>query len=149
MDVVGVVSMPTGETAVDESGVQYPLYAPLPGFHINLSHLLMELIEWEIPRPTSPMRVFASAEPKPARVPTEVARWQAKIVLQRAGHWDSLGGMLEVLPPGDDAELLRAAMNETLNWRRDSPTLAGVATALGRSPETVDALFIEAANINL
>lgn len=36
IDVVGVISEPTGTILTDETGLEYPEVAPLPGWHVNL-----------------------------------------------------------------------------------------------------------------
>ena len=141
--------MPTGENALDENDDPYPLYTPLPGFHVNLSSPVPEPSAWEVPAPTTPTRVFAAAEPEPVRVPAEVARWQAKLVLTQAGHWDALLALRAAMPEGEQAVLLDADLNETLNWRRASPTVAAAAQYLGLTEQQVDELFIRAGQLEL
>ena len=155
VDVVGIVSVPTGETALDESGEPYPLYTPLPGFHVNLSRSVPELSGWEIEVPTTPARVFASQMPEPLRVPTEVARWQAKLALMRSTDgegvplWERMLQLRSTINDTENAVLMDAALHETLNWRRASPTVEWAAGQLNLTAEQVDQLFIQAAALEL
>ncbi len=149
VDVVGIINVPTGETALDENGDPYPLYTPVLGYHINLSSPVPELAAWEVPAPATPTRVFATAEPEPVRVPTEVARWQAKTVLMQTGLWDGLLALRAGIPEGESATLLDAAMFEVLNWRRASPTVVWAAQSLGLTEQQVDSMFIQAAALDL
>lgn len=57
VDVVGTVYRPTG-TMLDDD---VPEMAALPGFHINLSDSVPELVGFEIDVPTTPARVFFGA----------------------------------------------------------------------------------------
>lgn len=55
VDVVGTIHRPTGNMFAD--GV--PEMTVLPGFHINLSDNVPELVEFEIAQPNEPARIFA------------------------------------------------------------------------------------------
>ena len=57
VDVVGTIHRPTGIMLDDD----VPEMAALPGFHINLSNSVPELVEFEIDTPTTPARVFFGA----------------------------------------------------------------------------------------
>lgn len=152
VDVIGPIHHPTGDELVD--GV--PEMEAIPGFHINLSASVPELAQYEIDAPATPSRVFAgSGEIVAPRVPSEVARWQAKIALMKtlgqSGHslWDELVAIRAAMPYDETAVMLDAAMNEVLNWRRASPTMVWAAQQLGLSDAQVDALFISAAALEL
>lgn len=155
VDVVGTVQRPTGEVLKTEDG-EIPVLAPVPGWHINLSEPVPELAQYEIEAPAAPARVFAgSGEIDVPRVPAEVARWQAKLVLMRtpgasgSNLWDELMAMRAAMPDSENAVLLDAALLEVLNWRRTSPTVEWAAQQLGLSSAQVDELFIAAAALEL
>lgn len=155
VDVIGVIQRPTGEM-LDSPDGPVPVLAPIPGYHINLSERIRELQQYEIDPPENPDRVFAgSGEADAPRVPTEVARWQAKLVLMRtpgqngANLWDELMAMRAAMPDSENAVLLDAALLEVLNWRRTSPTVEWAAKQLGLSSAQVDELFIAAAELEL
>ncbi len=57
LDVVGVIQKPTGETATDEEGNHYPIYAPIPGFHVNYIGP-EDFSQYEV-TPSTPSRNFA------------------------------------------------------------------------------------------
>lgn len=154
-DVVGLIQCPTGEVLHTEDG-EFPVLAPVPGWHINLSDSVPELAQFEIEAPVSPVRVFAgSGEVVAPRVPVEVARWQAKLVMMRtlgsagASLWDELMAIRAAMPEDENAVLLDAALLEVLNWRRTSPTVEWAALQLGLSCVQVDELFIAAAALEL
>ncbi|UUE95346.1 hypothetical protein [Comamonas thiooxydans] len=152
VDVVGTVYKPTGVMLEDD----IPEMEALPGFHINLSDSVHELAQYEIEAPATPVRVFAGSSEKVApRVPAEVARWQAKLVLMRtpgpngANLWDELMALRAAMADSENAVLLDAALLEVLNWRRTSPTVEWAAQQLGLSSAQVDELFIAAAALEL
>lgn len=155
VDVVGVLQRPTGEVLRIEAG-DVPVLTPVPGWHINLSENVPELVQYEIEAPATPARIFAgSGTVEVPRVPAEVARWQAKLVLTRttgpngASLWDELMAMRSAMPDGENAVLLDAALLEVINWRRASPTVEWAAEQLGLSSAQVDELFIAAAALEL
>ncbi|TYK74391.1 hypothetical protein FSY45_19640 [Comamonas sp. Z1] len=133
-----------------------PEMEPTPGFHINLSDSIAQLQAFEIAPPSTPARVFAGiGEQAAPRVPSEVARWQAKLVLMRtqgqngANLWEELMSMRTAIPDGENSVLLDAALLEVLNWRRTNPTVEWAAKQLGLSSAQVDELFIAAAALEL
>lgn len=155
VDVVGVIYRPTGGERQTELG-PVPELSPIPGWHINLSDRVPELQSYEIEPPATPDRVFAGFDiARPPRVPSEVARWQAKVVLMRTpgqngrSLWDELLAMRAAMADSENAVLLDAALLEVLNWRRTSPTVEWAAQQLGLSSAQVDELFIAAAALEL
>jgi len=155
VDVVGGILRPTGEVIQSEGG-EIPVLAPVPGWHINLSEPVPELAQYVIEAPATPTRVFAgSGTVEVQRVPAEVARWQAKLVLMRtpgpngANLWDELMALRAAMADSENAVLLDAALLEVLNWRRTSPTVEWAAQQLGLSSVQVDELFIAAAALEL
>lgn len=155
VDVVGVIFRPTGELIQTQDG-EVPVMAPVPGFHINLSDRIPELQQFEIEPPENPDRVFAgSGVSQPPRVPAEVARWQAKLALmhqvdgQGVSLWDRLQQLRESLTDTEQKTMLDAAMNEVLNWKRNSPTVLWAAEQLGLTAQQVDERFIYAYALEL
>lgn len=155
VDVLGIIQRPTGEILQTEGG-EIPVLESLPGWHINLSESVPELAQFEIEAPATPARVFAgSGDIVAPRVPVEVARWQAKLVMMRtpgrdgASLWDELMAIRAAMPEDENAVLLDAALLEVLNWKRPSPTVEWAAQQLGLSGERVDELFIAAAALEL
>lgn len=155
VDVLGVVMRPTGETLQTPDG-DVPVLAPVPGYHINLSERVAELQQYEIEPPENPDRVFAGSDVNPPlRVPSEVARWQAKLALmhqvdgQGVSLWDRLLQLRESLTDTEQQTMLDAAMNEVLNWKRYSATVLWAAEQLGLTPQQVDERFIYAYALEL
>ena len=155
VDVLGIVHRPTGEVLQTEDG-DIPVMGPVPGYHINLSERVTELQQYEIEPPESPERVFAGSEVvQPLRVPAEVARWQAKLALmqkadgQGVSLWDRLQQLRESLTDAGQQTMLDAAMNEVLNWKRNSPTVLWAAEQLGLTAQQVDERFIYAHALEL
>lgn len=61
VDVIGDIYVPTGETATDEEGGEYPLMEKLDGYHINIramNEMPSELNEYAV-APKSPTRKWA------------------------------------------------------------------------------------------
>lgn len=81
-------------------------------------------------------------------IPESVSRAQGKAALLAAGMLSSAEGFIDSLE-GDEKILALIAFNETNEWRRDSPFLNQVATALGITQEQMDELFLEASKIAL
>lgn len=155
VDVVGVVYRQTGGVLQTSYG-PVPELAPKSGWHINLSERVPELQQHEIEPPATPDRVFAGLDmAPPLRIPSEVARWQAKLILMRtpsqngSNLWDELMAMRAAMPDSENSVLLDAALLEVLNWRRTSPTVEWAAQQLGLSSAQVDELFIAAAALEL
>ena len=59
IDVVGTIHRPTGET-IDTDDGPVPQYAPIPGWHVNLSGDACppDLEQYVMETPSSPVRVF-------------------------------------------------------------------------------------------
>ncbi len=75
-------------------------------------------------------------------VPQVVSRYQALAALMQAGLLDAVQAW--ATDPGTDP-LYRLAFEAAAEFRRDSPTLAAGAAALGWSDAQLDGLFIAAA----
>ena len=73
-----------------------------------------------------------------------VSRFQAKAALLQAGLLDAVEGLMN--DPQTDP-IARLAWQDAIEFRRHSPALTGVATALGWTDEQLDALFVAASQI--
>lgn len=79
-------------------------------------------------------------------VPLVVTMRQARLALLAAGLMDDAEAALDALP-SPQKEAARIEWEYATEVRRDWPFVALVATALGLTPEQVDALFIAAAEL--
>lgn len=155
VQAIGQAFRATGNT-IDADGISTPEMEPVPGWHVMLSSPVADLAQYEI-QPDYPLPVFAGSDlPPPApAVPPEVARWQAKLALmhqvdgQGVSLWDRLQQLRESLTDAGQQTMLDAAMNEVMNWRRSSPTVAWAAQQLGLTEQQVDDLFMVAAALEL
>lgn len=87
--------------------------------------------------------------PKPPVVPQQVTRAQGKASLITAGLWDDVVSYVEGISDPTERQLAEVALNDTTHWRRDSPFLNAAAQALNLTSEQLDALFQQAAEIEL
>ena len=99
---------------------------------------------------------FPGAEllPEPALVqtsgvPQSVSRAQGKLALIGAGLWPAAIAFVDGITDPAQKAYAEVALNDTQEWRRDSPFLAAAAAALSISDEQLDALFIAAAEVAL
>lgn len=84
----------------------------------------------------------------PEVVPERVSKAQGKAALIIAGIWDSVLSYLDTLQ-GEEKIIAELALNDTTEWKRDSPFLNQAATALGISDKQLDTLFLQASKIKL
>lgn len=75
-------------------------------------------------------------------VPEEVSRLQAIIALEQAGLLDTVTAYVAQAP-----KLTQLAWNNAQSFRRDSPTLLGLAQALSLTAAQLDQLFVAAADV--
>lgn len=94
------------------------------------------LAEGNTPEPYTP--------PTPP-IPTTVTRFQARVALVQAGHFDTIDTYIATLPKTD---VKRLAWEDAAEWERASPTLNFLANMLGLTDTDVDALFILASSIS-
>lgn len=80
-------------------------------------------------------------------VPQVVSRAQGKAVLIQMGLWSAVLGFVDAIEDPTDKALALVALNDTVEWRRDSVFLATAAAALNISDQQLDAMFIAAAQI--
>ena len=93
-------------------------------------------------------------EPEPAPVqtsvvPQSVSRAQGKLALISAGLWPAVIAFVDGIPDPVQKAYAEVALNDTQEWRRDSPFLASAAAALGLSEGQLDTLFITAKELQL
>ena len=91
-------------------------------------------------------------EPAPAQapeIPLSVSRAQGKLALIGAGLWPAVIAFVEGIADPAQKAYAEVALNDTQEWRRDSPFLASAAAALGLSEEQLDTLFITAGGLQL
>lgn len=84
-----------------------------------------------------------------ATVPTVVSRAQGKAALIQAGLWQQVLDYVAAITDPTQKALADVALNDTTEWRRDSPFLATVAAGIGLSDQQLDDLFVAAAKIVL
>lgn len=82
-------------------------------------------------------------------VPQAVSRAQGKAALIQQGLWSAVQGFVAGIEDPTQRALADVALNDTQEWRRDSPFLTTAAAALGWTDDALDALFVAAAEITL
>ncbi|WP_291771413.1 hypothetical protein [Castellaniella sp.] len=87
--------------------------------------------------------------PPPSSVPHTVSRAQGKTALIQAGKWDAVTAYVAAIADPTQKALANVALNDTQDWRRDSPFLSQAAAAVGLTSANLDALFTAAAAIVL
>ena len=85
---------------------------------------------------------YVAPPPPPPPVPDVVSRFQAKAALSAAGLLPAVEAALADADP-----LAQLAWAEAIEFRRQSPTILALATALGLTDAQVDDLFHAAASI--
>ena len=101
--------------------------------------------EWDAVLATSPAPYVAPALPDPIiaeRAAMTVSRFQALAALLNAGLLSQVNAAL-----ADAGPLAQLAWAEATEFRRNSPTIAGLASGLGLTDTQVDDLFRAAALI--
>lgn len=83
--------------------------------------------------------------PPPPPIPSTVTRFQARVALVQAGHFDTIDTYIATLPKTD---VKRLAWEDAAEWERASPTLNFLANMLGLTDTDVDDLFILASGIS-
>ena len=144
IDVLGELSRPTGGTIQTPEGPQ-PELAPLPGWHINLSQRISELVLYEIDPPVTPDRVFAGGEQlDEPRVPAKVTRRQARQALLLAGLLDKVQPAINAIPDPLQRQMAQIEWDDSLEFERQRPLLIQLGNALGLDDAALDAIFIQA-----
>ena len=91
-------------------------------------------------------------EPVPVQtsgVPQSVSRAQGKLALIGAGLWPAAIAFVDGISDPVQKAYAEVALNDTQEWRRDSPFLTSATAALGLTEEQLDALFITAGGLQL
>lgn len=91
----------------------------------------------------------AHLNPPPAPVPTMVSRAQGKAALIQAGLWTDVLAAVSAIEDPTEKALAEVALHDATEYRRDSPTLTAIATAIGIDDKQMDELFQQAAQIHL
>ena len=84
-----------------------------------------------------------------SRVPQVVSRAQGKVALIQAGLWAQVLSFVAAIDDPLQKAVAEVALNDTSEWRRDSPFLAQAGAALGLTAEHLDDLFVAAAQMTL
>lgn len=77
-------------------------------------------------------------------VPEAVSRFQARAALALTGHFGAVEALMSA--PGTPL-MMRLAWQDATEFRRDSPTVAAMAGALGLDSDALDSLFVAAKEI--
>ena len=91
-------------------------------------------------------------EPEPVQasvVPQSVSRAPGKLALIGAGLWPAAIAFVDGISDPVQKAYAEVALNDTQEWRRDSPFLTSATAALGLTEEQLDALFITAGGLQL
>lgn len=100
------------------------------------------------PKP-EPEKPEPEPEPEEPSVPEQVSRAQGKAALIIADLWTDVLTYVEAITDPTEKALAEVALNDTTHWRRDSPTMQAISTALGIASEQMDDLFIQASQVSL
>lgn len=82
--------------------------------------------------------------PSPPAIPQSVTRFQARAALSRAGLFTTVNSAMVAFPIDDERRL---AWEDAQEFRRTSPTMLQMASALGLTDAQLDELFTTAAGI--
>jgi hypothetical protein len=134
----------------DTAGFPTAFYAPevhgdaIPAEAVEITDAQwLELVEHQGTRKWVDGAVVAyEPPPAPPAVPQDVSRAQAKIALSRAGLLSSVEQ--RVAAAGGEVAIWFA---DALRWKRDNPYVASLGSSLGLTPEAIDDLFRQAAQI--
>ena len=85
----------------------------------------------------------------PPPIPEQVSRAQGKAALITVGLWPDALAYVEAMADPTEKAIAEVALNDTTHWRRDSPTMQAMSTALDLTSEQLDELFIQASQIEL
>jgi len=86
--------------------------------------------------------------PDHLQVPAEIASWRAKAVLRIAGLTAAVDALIEAMPePG--RHVVQAAWSGDAIFARTGETIVTLGAALGLTPKQLDAMFIQAAALEV
>jgi hypothetical protein len=86
--------------------------------------------------------------PEPVIVPSEIANWRARAVLEIAGLLPTVDAAIAALT-GDAGIVARSAWNSGAPLARNGPTVLSLSSALGLSSAQVDAMFLQAESLDV
>lgn len=86
--------------------------------------------------------------PTPQGIQT-ISRAQGKAALIQAGMWAGVVAYVAAIEDDTERALAEVALNDTQEWKRNSPFLTTAAAALGLDDAALDALFLMASGIEL
>ena len=86
--------------------------------------------------------LIPAPEPEPPIVPAVVSRAKGKVVLIRAGLWQSVLDYVAAIPDPVQKAIAEVALHDAQEWRRDSPLMTAISSALGVTEEQMDQLFV-------
>lgn len=89
-----------------------------------------------------------SPRPLPQRVPREIAAWRAKAVIEMAGLMPQVEAHIASVPDAA-AVIVRRAWDDNAPLQRHGQTVLALSAALALSDEQVDAMFIQAATLEV
>lgn len=92
---------------------------------------------------------FFPPSSSPTPIPQIVTRAQGKAALIQAGKWNTVLAYVASIKSPSERALAEVALNDTVEWRRDSPFLNAAANAIGLTDAQMDDLFRTAATIAL
>lgn len=144
IDVIGVISVPTGET-IDTPDGPVAEMAPLPGWFVNvLGMTLPEALQpFEI-FPQNPVRVFSV---EPVRVPHSCTRRQGLLALLMYGHRRAdIEALIATIPEDVDREAAEIEY-EAATWERSNTVLQQMWSQMGGTPEQLDEVFCVAVTL--
>ena len=101
--------------------------------------------QWEVyPLPMETVEAI-----RRSKVPQSISRAQGKVALIQAGMWPQVLAFVGAMTDPTAKAMAEVALNDTTEWRRDSPFLVGYAASLQLSELQLDELFTAAAQIAL
>lgn len=86
--------------------------------------------------------LIPAPEPEPPTVPAVVSSAKGKVVLIRAGLWQSVLDYVAAIPDPEQRAIAEVALHGTQEWSRNSPFMAAISSALGVTEEQMDQLFV-------
>lgn len=86
--------------------------------------------------------------PEPVIIPSEIANWRARAVLEIAGLLPTVDAAIAALT-GDAGIVARSAWNSGAPFVRNGPTVTALSSALGLSSAQVDAMFLQAESLDV
>lgn len=140
IDVIGVISVATGETFDTPDG-PVPEMTHSPDWFVNVLGMTLpdELQRFEI-FPADPLRVFGTPDPMEAPVPHACTRRQGQRALLEVGRLDEVEAAITSISDPLQKRVAQVEY-EAATWERNNPFLMGMWSQLGGTDEELDNLF--------